>query len=94
MTEPTTETDASIATDGGQPASETEQSVFENGSAENCPDCGGQLQYQNQCSIVCLGCGRDFEHWKISDTHKLYTADPGSSVTEIVATAPTGGDQR
>lgn len=73
---------------------DTEQPVFVDGSAENCPDCGGHLQYQNQCSIVCLGCGADFEHWKMSGTHRLYTADPGESDPEVVATAPTGGDQR
>ena len=48
----------------GSNESETElrADVFEDGSAVICPDCGGDLQYQNDVAVVCLDCETEFGH--------------------------------
>lgn len=37
--------------------------VFVDGSAENCPDCGGKLQYQTKAAVICLDCDEEFGHY-------------------------------
>lgn len=62
--------------------------VFENGRAITCPDCGGDLQYQNRQSIVCLGCEQDYEHWQNASSHHLVEVDAHTAESEIVESTP------
>lgn len=65
-----------------------ENEVFRDGSAENCPDCGGDMQYQNPVAVLCLECGTEFEHFHTTTEHRLFTVTDDESELEIVATAP------
>lgn len=46
--------------------------VFEDGTAENCPDCDGDLQYQQPGTVLCLDCDEIFGHYysELADVKK------------------------
>jgi len=50
-------------TDGGL-ITAAEADHYTDGSFTTCPDCGGDLQYQNRESVVCLECATQFGHYK------------------------------
>ncbi|WP_176548354.1 hypothetical protein [Natrinema sp. CBA1119] len=62
--------------------------VFEDGTATTCPDCEGDLQYQNREAIVCLGCGTNYVHWKTTTEHQLREVEVETGESETVTTAP------
>lgn len=55
-----------LITDGGT-------DVFEDGQAVRCPDCGGELQYQDRAVAFCLECEATFSHYYSADRHELVT---------------------
>ncbi|SIS21727.1 hypothetical protein [Natronorubrum thiooxidans] len=83
---------ATIGTRDGIVMTDGAGSVFVDGAATTCPDCGGQLEYQSRSMLVCLACEADYEHWKTTDEHRLVTVDLHSGDIERVATAPRDAD--
>ncbi|QCW05304.1 hypothetical protein [Natrinema pallidum] len=78
--------DPEIVTDGGV-------TVFENGTATTCPDCGGELEYQTRVAVTCKHCDTQFDHFYSATEHQLCTlAEDGQSL-ETVATAPTDDER-
>jgi len=54
---------------------------------EECPTCGGDLQYQTQADAECLNCGDLFAHEIRTDRHLLWNFDSRGWMNEVVARA-------
>ncbi|RLM34086.1 MULTISPECIES: hypothetical protein [unclassified Haloarcula] len=70
-------------TDGGtQTATETEH--YADGSFVTCPDCGGDLNYQNQEVVLCTDCDAEFSHFYADNgTNELCRAPDMERVTTV-----------
>ena len=51
---------------------------------DECPECGGDLQYQTRADAMCLDCGDVFTHEIRADRHLLWDFDSGA-MNEVVA---------
>lgn len=56
-------------------------------SFEDCPDCGGELQYQTQSDAMCLTCREVFIHEIRGARHLLREFNHEDGVGEVVARA-------
>lgn len=74
---------AEIVTDGGtSTAAETEH--YADGSFVTCPDCGGDLEYQNREVVICLDCDAEYSHYYAYDgTNELFRAPGMDRVTTV-----------
>ncbi|GCF13219.1 hypothetical protein Harman_11540 [Haloarcula mannanilytica] len=74
---------AEIVTDGGTPTA-TETKHYADGSFVTCPDCGGDLQYQNREVVICPNCDAEFSHFYHTDgTNQLFRAPDMEQVTTV-----------
>ncbi|KOX92802.1 hypothetical protein AMS69_10080 [Haloarcula rubripromontorii] len=82
---------AKIVTDGGTPtAAETEH--YADGSFVTCPDCGGDLEYQNRELALCPDCDAEFSHYYADDgTNQLFRAP---DMDRVVTVYDPADDQR
>jgi len=60
--------------------------IFEDGRATTCPNCRGDLEYQNRVAVTCERCETQFDHFYSSVQHELCTTtDDGDLETVAVA---------
>jgi len=72
-----------IVTDGGTPT-DTETEHYADGSFVICPDCGGDLTYQNPEVVLCTDCDAEFSHFYHADgTNELFRAPDMERVTTV-----------
>jgi len=83
--------DEEIATDGGTPTA-TETEHYADGSFVTCPDCGGDLEYQNRELALCPDCDAEFSHYYADDgTNQLFRAP---NMDRVVTVYDPADDQR
>lgn len=72
-----------IVTDGGTPTA-TETEHYADGSFVTCPDCGGDLTYQNPEVVICPDCDAEFSHFYADNgTNELCRAPDMERVTTV-----------
>ncbi|WP_227015548.1 hypothetical protein [Haloarcula sp. JP-L23] len=76
-------TTGEIVTDGGTPTA-AESEYYEDGSFVTCPDCGGELQYQNRAAVLCLDCEANFGHYYSDNGRNQLLWAPGNEITASV----------
>lgn len=85
-------TDAETVRITNLPASDAGEFVFEDGKATTCPDCRGDLGYQNRVVVLCRDCNTQFDHFYSTVKHELCTTNDDGTTLETVATAPVDSD--
>jgi len=56
-------------------------------SFEDCPDCGGVLEYPTQSDVMCRDCESLFSHEIRGTRHLLWRFTHEDGLTEVVARA-------
>ncbi|WP_336329980.1 hypothetical protein [Haloarcula sp. CGMCC 1.2071] len=76
-------TDEELVADGGTPTA-TETKHYADGSFVICPDCDGDLKYQNPEVVICSDCNAEFSHFYADNgTNELCRAPDMDRVTTV-----------
>ena len=77
-----------LVTDGGTDLCGDESRFFWTG--EECPDCGGDLEQQDEHNVMCLTCEAVFQHLLTETEHVLHTPERDESVRKPRAVTDGG----